>query len=319
MINTSSINGAYFTRAIAISLIVANHSTWLALGGGMNFLMLLAGFNLACFSFSKSNKSIANDMINMLIKIIIPTLVIIIFYCFLYREFQWQEVLMVSFLFPSGQIQISEIPIWYSQVLMQMCILLLPFMFIFNFANKVKIAPITTTLVILFVSVFINWLSFSDYPWARLPHLFLWNFTLGWALWALLRNPTSASKMQCTFLVISISGVMFLRNIEEFPFLIYRFSIFTLLTIAFIWLKNITLPSPLVRVLTIIAQSIFFIFLFHRSFITLYDFLWAAENNNMLTQIFRYIFAMSSSILVWALYVSTTNTLKRYKKEVGYS
>ena len=314
MFTVTYVHGNYLVRAIAISFVVANHSSWLSLGGGMNFLLLLAGYNLASFTFSKNNHEIIRDMMRMVLKIILPTVAIIIVYACYYQQFNWKEITLMSYLLPNEEEQVSKIPYWYCQALLFMCLMLIPFILITNFSKLVKLTPIYSTLSILCITVCINLVSTLEYPWERLPHLFLWNFTLGWAVWALLNKPTFNNKLKASALVIIVAGLIFTQNLDDFPFLIYRFAIFTLFTLIFIWLRGITLPSLLGTAINITANATLFLFLFHMSFITLYDHLWLSPENDKMDMIFRFSFAMLSSIVFWVFYESTTNTIKRYRK-----
>lgn len=309
--NSRAIDGNQFVRAIAITLIVANHSSWLGLGGGVNFLMLLSGFNLATFAFNKNNNGIIHDMFRLSKKIIIPSLIIIAVSFFIKQKFVWQEILLISnFFFPG---KVGHMPIWYPQIITQIVIILSLVFILFKPASKLNKSPITTTAVIFLIALAMNlvcrWLWDTWYLYDRLPHLLLWNFTLGWLIWALLKKRDFKSKSICSLLIIFTSGITFLTFEHQ---LITRFFIFNFLSLLFIWVDRIYFHPVIVRGLLLISSATFFIFLFHQSFMTLFNLLTNIQDENYkLGVILKFIFTMLTSTMLWLIYTASINAYKK--------
>ena len=310
-LKTNSINSNQFVRAIAITLIVANHSSWLSMGGGVNFLMLLSGFNLAAFTFHKNDTAIINDMFTLTKKIITPSLIIIALSFLIKHEFVWQEIMLISnFYFPG---KVAFMPIWYPQIMIQMVIIFSLVFLLLKPANKLKKSPIITTAIIFLTTLTINivcrWLWDTWYLYDRLPHLLLWNFTLGWLIWALLKNPNFSSKAICSLVVIFTSSITFLALEHQS---VIRFCIFNFLSLSFIWIDKIYLHPFIVRGLLIISSATFFIFLFHQSFIALFYQLTDIEiENYKLGVILKFLFTMVSSTILWLLYTASVNAYRK--------
>lgn len=304
------ISGNNLARAFAISLVVANHSIYLPLGGGLNFLLLMAGFNLAAFSFSKSTHYIIVDFVQMIKKILLPAFIIILFYGIFFNNIVWQELLFVSYLLKVEKVAL--IPVWYCQVLLQMSLLLIIIFKLTNFSVLVNKNPIVVTLITLSVTIGINLLFWQSYPWNRWPHMYLWNFCLGWAVWAILKTPNLKNKISATVLTATTALIIFYPSMLEHKETIFRVVIFLILTNIFIWCGNLTLPKLFTVTINIVAKSTLYIFLFHWSFIKLYQASYSIDQLGKWDGLISIFLGIVGSCIIWLIITSIINTKNRF-------
>lgn len=280
----------------------------------MTFLLMLAGFNLASFSFAKPTRDIVLDMLKMVSKVVIPTVLILIAYGLVYQHFVWKELLMISFLLDhSHGNPFTKVPLWYVQVLLQMTLMISVVFMTINVSEYFNKYPILSTMTLLAIALLINVVDARPHPWQRLPHLYLWNFALGWALWALLAEPTRLNKIRASILVIVVAGVVFILPQEQFPILIYRFCVFAGLALAFIWVTQFRLPSLPAACINMVARATFWIFLFHLSFMKLYNFLWQDPNVEIIDLVLRFSFSLTMPVVLWLVYTASSRAYNQYK------
>ncbi|MBC7006393.1 hypothetical protein BIZ37_27940, partial [Photobacterium sp. BZF1] len=190
-------------RSFAICLVVVNHSIWIDLGGGMNFLLLLSGFNFARFSLIKNKSEAIYDLWKLVYKIVIPSLLIILLYSFINERMRVEEILMFSNFMYLNKVTDIALPIWYPQVLLQLVIIISFLLYVTPEINKesrgyVIISFYFGSLVIYEVS---KQLYDSSHLLNRIPTLHLWNFVLGWVLWILLEDKNFINKSISSFIV----------------------------------------------------------------------------------------------------------------------
>ncbi|WNC71759.1 hypothetical protein RGQ13_16805 [Thalassotalea psychrophila] len=288
-----------FVRATAICFVVANHASGLKLAGGMNFLLLLSGYNLAYFLFDKSSVQIVKSFFITVAKIVIPCMGLVVLNFIYFNTFQWQEFFMVSYAFKVKAV--SNFPIWYPQVLMQMALIITPLILIFNFSKHVAKYPVLVCLLCLIVSLTINILSEKQYPWGREAHLYLWNFTLGWALWAVLKVKNFKNCLAATAIVLITAYLVLLLNTNGSYDPILRFIIFISISLFFIWFQVIKLPYMLAILVYLISSATFYIFLFHMILFELFYYLTELDNATFNLDLpLKCIFAVVISVLLWA-------------------
>lgn len=310
------VNGAYLARAIAIVLVVANHSSGWYFGGGMNFLLMLAGYNLAAFSFGKKDLEITKDMFSMVSKVLFPATLIIIFYFLMFGKFSWSELLMVKNIFGRDVEPIALFPSWYCQVLLQIALITAIFFNTIRFSKLIQLSPIAVTCCVLVLCCAINYFSGTEYPWLRYPHLYLWNFTLGWFIWALLSSQFKANKLFCTVTIMVVAALMFMRDLDSHPQLIYRAALFTALCVIFFWVERIKLPTIIALLVNMSANATLIIYLLHKSFIELYDYTFSVnmDTHSKEDVIVKFALAMLGPMIIWLLIESFKNTRKAFRQ-----
>ncbi len=305
-----SVNINQCLRAFAIMFVVANHATWYDLGGGMNFLMLLSGFNFAAFSFAKDKVAIIKDLWRLTLKIVIPSMIIISCYFILKGRFEFKELFMVSNFFYLNKVSDIALPIWYPQVFLQMAIILSLLFYFTPLAKVLRGKKVLYMLMILVAAIAINVVSKHYWNFShllgRMPHLFLWNFILGWCFCLMLEKPTLKNNILVS-MAFMIAMLFVMGGFGESN----RFYIFSGLVLAFIWLKNLKFPPLIARGINLVASATFFIFLSHLSFFEFYQ--WMTHEIEIaykLDVLLKFSFAILGSVLLWLL-LSSANTARQ--------
>lgn len=306
------INGNIIARALAILLVVMNHAVNLPFGGGMTFLLMLAGYNFAKFSFQKENRLIIKDLYKTTLKIVLPCMVVIILNFILFDNIRWQELLMFSNYIDNERV--VAFPVWYAQVVLQLAILLTLPIAAFNFSYFINQRPRFITLCTLFASLALWLFTHSNYDGlAHLPYFYLWNFVLGWVLWAFLRKNHIIDKTNATIIVCLAMSFVFLL----FGHNVYRFIIILGLSIIFIWVDRVELWAFPAKLLTLMANAILVLFLFHHWGFEIFYLIAESIEGRVYRVILKVIFSVTFCILLWAFlsacYTSFNKSLT-YKK-----
>lgn len=302
----TTVNKTSFLRALAICLVVANHSLWIDMAGGMNFLLLLSGFNFARFSLEKNTPDILKDFWRLISKIAIPSLVIILFYSLINQRFRIEEILMFSNFLYLNKVSDISLPIWYPQILIQIGIILS--LVILTLPKIDTRNRVFLTAGLLVFSLSIHGISTRIYDAShlleRLPTLYLWNFVIGWLLWALLEKNTLFYKSIASVVVIITS--LYTLDISD-----SRFTIFTSLSLLFIWMKDLKLPAAAVQLINMIASATLYIFLLHLSFFNVYDYLTEGITLNYKIEVLtKFSFSVLGCLLTWLVVTAGINAYK---------
>lgn len=306
------INTNQLFRALAILFVVANHSVWFSIAGGMNFLLLLSGYNFASFSFAKNNKQIIIDLWQLIRKITLPSMLVMLFYFIINERFTFEEFFMISNWFYLNKTTNIALPIWYPQMFLQLGVILTVLFLIFPIHTSIKKNNIIATIILVFLSLIVFAIATSIFNTShlgnRLPHLLLWNFILGWSLWALLNIRTAKNKIIASSLVfisvyIVYGGSHYQGN---------RLEIFLMLALSFIWLENIHLPNVFVKIINIISSSTLYIFLLHLTFFQVYYLIFPEYTLNYKVEVVtKFAFSVTSCVLVWLIVTAGSNAIKR--------
>ena len=314
MMPLKTIQTSYFLRAIAILLVVANHSSTLKIGGGMNFLLMLAGFNLALFSFDKTTKQFASDLLSMVSRIVIPAYCIILFYAFFYWRFDVNELMLISNWVNQSAARVAEIPVWYVQVLAQMSVVIILLFITINAYDLFKKNIFVTCLIVLLLAVApLGLLPNDGYPWGRLPYFYIWNFVLGWFVWCGIQRGDKTTLMLVSCVSSCVILFAFKNNLTGDSSQLFRV-IFLLISVnLLIWVKEIRIPSVGIWLVKLTAKSTLTIFLLHLSYIAIYNHLFLL-GDYQLDSMLRFIFTCVMCIASWLLFTSLKTTIKKLKK-----
>ena len=290
-----------FLRATAITLVVFNHATWWEIAGGMNFLLMLSGYNLARCSFSDGVKKITANYVKTTSRMLLASLVVVIIFFVIEQEFYWQDIFFVSFVLQSPGA--ATLHLWFPQAYWQMAVILIMMFYLTGFDYWLKKSAKVTCAVVWIVCLLMVLYYNQAYPWNRIPLFFLWNFVLGWLLWTLDYKNDLVAKVMASLAVI-ISALVALVLVDHMPNPVsFRFEIFLLLCLVFIWLDKIRLPQLLQRLVLVISGAAFTIYLYH-------IFAFMLVNSWFEYQVIGYkpfvllkvILTLFMCVLVWALY-----------------
>jgi peptidoglycan/LPS O-acetylase OafA/YrhL len=261
----SGISSEHLVRAIAIVMVVIHHAELRGeTSGGMNVLMMTSGLALARLTFNTTTRATIVAMWRMCIRLAVPALAMVAFFAFTSGEYFWQQFAFVSNLLPGKQLE--KFPLWYPEVIVQILILLMPIFMMFHLTEHLRRRPLTvsiTALAIALTIAVIDHVVFTPALGAQVPQRHLWNFILGWILWAFSQSDERRFERRLfssAVLVVAVSIGLFAggaRDPQE------RIATVLILGLVMIWIDHIAMPELLARPISLIAQASYFIFLLH--------------------------------------------------------
>jgi hypothetical protein len=252
-------------RACAISAVVWNHADLGSrgtLGGGMTVLMMLSGFMFARFSLADhSAVKVRQSLVSLGLHILLPSLGFVVFYAFALRQFDPLELLFISNWWTTKRVALF--PTWYPQVMVQMFILLY-LLFLTPLGRLAERRPLHFSLGVFLVGVAVRF-AFPIWVWDseplvhHLPHLFLWNFSLGWVVYFLAeRGGRTLPRLLLAWACIVLGGLVgWGAATNDFLWLVTAGALFLMI-------PRLTLPRIVAIPVGIVSQATFAIFLLHR-------------------------------------------------------
>ncbi|MEP1382445.1 MAG: acyltransferase family protein [Paraglaciecola sp.] len=280
-------------KALGILLVLVNHSSWHNLQGGVNILILISGLNFARFSFKKDNKEMVADILRLLKKLLVPSVLLIIFYSMIYTKFDWKELFLISnFYYPQ---KISTFPVWYVQAITQLFLIIIPLAFLFNFSRWTKTHPIKFNLCMLALAMAMPlaidlFIDSASLYW-KLPHYIAWNFILGWVIWAMLYDSPRTVRNQLLCWVIVVTSTFIVLQVYQ-PIPINRFIIFSILVTLLILFRTVKIPNFSYRPVIILASAVFYIFLLHGGVMKWFVDHFGSHLSYAMTSILKFIVAL---------------------------
>ncbi|WP_076072112.1 acyltransferase family protein [Sphingomonas montana] len=274
LLHSKSVDTDVVLRAIAIALVAWNHaipSGTKSLGlpdfaGGMTLLMMMSGYSFARFVLTDATPvEVRHGLMLFAKRILLPSLAAVLFFMLIKRKVSLTELLFVSNWFTTYRIAIF--PVWYVQVILQMMVLLLGLFAIPPFARWFVAQPLRGSLVVfaaalatrMILPVFIDTKPLLHH----LPHLYLWNFTLGWLVY-FLHDRRTPGALTLASLAILASGAMVWGPLS------YQFLALVVGGLLLVWKTRMKLPMIVARVVGLVSQATFTIFLLHRFFFVVY-------------------------------------------------
>lgn len=291
-------------RALAISLVTFNHAQNLGyyfnFGGGMSFLMMLSGYNFAKFALHNgSAPEIRHATQRLAISIGGPTMLVILGSFILKEKADWTELALISNWFKVDNIALMYI--WYPQVLIQILIGIWCLFAIPPLARLVLRNPLWSSLGIFCVAVGVRYFFPVDALWNQLPHLFVWNFVVGWVVYFALETPTIQRKSLARLLALAcvvIGGFVGWPSEKANPYVL------AFMGFMFIYIRQFTVPKFLGRPINLVSQATFTIFLLHLAILYVYDLFFPQDS------ILKFSFAMGACVAIWVVWTSLTRAYK---------
>jgi len=267
-----AIDGEILLRALAIGAVVLNHSQtgllpdgW-GYGGGMTFLLMLTGFNVAKFSIRNgSADGLRSSLVRFAVNLFLPSLAMVLISSVLFSQFRTREFLFISNWFTWVRPRVFHL--WYPEVVIQMMLGLWLAFRIPGVARTIIDHPLWTSLGLFLAAVWVR--SEFAHVWnadavkGRLPHLWLWVFFLGWVVFFATRTSLIARR---TGLVVAISCAI-LGGFVGYGLTRTDFWWLTAGTAILVLVPRIPLPLAAARVTNILSQATFAIFLLHQFFL----------------------------------------------------
>jgi acyl-coenzyme A synthetase/AMP-(fatty) acid ligase len=239
-------------RALAIVLVVANHTEAFTVVGGAHLLLGLAGFNVARFHLAGRGRRIG-ELVRACARVVLPTVAAAAFTGALTGWYSWQHLLLVQDLVdPAGPYH----HYWFVEVLLQLTLLsglLLAIPWVGRLNER---RPLVVPLVLLAVALLARYgVLPAGTGEARLygPAAVAWLFVWGWAA-------ARATNLQHRLL---LSGVL-LGAIDGFFFnRTGREVLVALGLLAVLWWPTVRLPRRAVPVVGLLAGASLFVYVSH--------------------------------------------------------
>lgn len=279
--NANSVDTVILAKACAMVLMVANHSTlahilfdFSSLSGGLNAMIVISGISMATHAFQHDTKSTLRAFLRSGLRLAIPCLgagivlgsirLIHTSHDITIYEFLTQLTLLSNWLHMK---QIIPFPIWYIQAVIQMLAGLAFIFMLTDLTPRMLKSPIKVCGLFLIGSATLALISYSVWDTShlgdRLPHQLLWQFVLGWLVWAMQKELgwTLHSRVSLTAILLASAVLLFvLTNVNDD---LSRALWMVLILLPVIWARRVPLPRPLVHIVHLLAQAVFAIFLLH--------------------------------------------------------
>lgn len=314
MIPSKRIGMEIILRALAISAVVFNHahvyegaqSVPHRYAGGMTVLLMLSGVSFARYALTTgSAEKIREAAFNLCKLLALPSIALVIFSFFYMNQFSLTELLLISNWFYGDYI--ARFPLWYPEIMVQM----LPFVaLLFSIPPFLKMFqryPLATSITILAGAVLIRFLlpMWHDTSglYHRLPHLFLWNFVLGWVVYYV-----SAGDQPIALKIVVIAAALASGIVGWDPGGMQGWWL-ALAVGLMLLLPNVRLPNPLVQPVTLVSQASFAIFLLHAIGLGAYRVIFPWDVPEI-----AFLFAMVGCVVFWILLTSFLRAWRETRK-----
>ena len=268
-------------RAVSMVLMVASHarlSQALFEGkyfyGGLDALLALSGMTMATFSFTGTTSDTLRSFLRYGLRLLVPCWTIMVIWDTIVLALgaknvtltlYFTELALISNWFTHHRLVLFHV--WYPQAMAQMLLFLALIFRLGNLTPMIRRHPVAVTATALAVALAMavvshalwNTLYLAD----KLPHLVLWNFMLGWFLWAMMRNGEDgiARKLLLSAVIIGCAVIAYLPTGAEFGPV--RAVWFVVIVLPVIWFRTVRLPTFLAQPAVLVAQASFWIFLAH--------------------------------------------------------
>jgi peptidoglycan/LPS O-acetylase OafA/YrhL len=295
-------------KAIAISAVVFNHAHPVRpfdYAGGMTVLLMLSGYSFARFALQSGDaQSVRRAVASLALKIWLPCAAIVLLSFVVRQKFSLSELLFFSNLF--SREFLTFMFVWYPQVLLQILVFTFLLFCIPAAADGFLRNPLRGSLVLLTLAI-VTTTFWPEVPHATLPWRVAWNFLLGWVAFFLLRDRNAHTLgMRKTALVagtVVCAGAVFGPADPQFWTLSAAMTILALKS-------SLILPSIAVRVLYVVGQASFTIFLLHTIFLRVHR-----KVLGLYDQDGAWIFAMIASTLAWVAGAAAMRAYRRVSNE----
>ncbi|MET0658538.1 MAG: acyltransferase family protein [Steroidobacteraceae bacterium] len=279
-------------RAIAITLVTYNHAHpysdfSMGWGGGMTFLMMLSGYNFAKYGMDGATREEGRAALTRLgLSILIPSFIAVVGFFLLLQKFNFAELLFYRNWLTAERI--SKFPTWYPQVMVQMFAGLALLFSIPRVGAAIFRWPLRAALVLFGLALGIRTAFPMPLLHNHLPHLFLWNFVLGWVVYfSVTRLPGPWGKLLAC--ASGIAGATAIMSAEMLAF--WCLSVGVVLLVLPL---RIRLWTPVARFVFIVSQATFAIFLLHRFVYEVYEHMPVPQNDDV-----EWIVGFFGSIALW--------------------
>ncbi|MBW4441216.1 MAG: AMP-binding protein [Plectolyngbya sp. WJT66-NPBG17] len=247
-------------RAIAITVVVADHAYLMNLAGGAFLLLMIAGANLARFqSETLFRGRLIQPVFSLLRNLVTPYLIVAGLFQLWKRELDLSVLFLFSnFIDPDVA---SIFPVWFINLLVQV---ILGFSLLFAVKPIRKFAAaspwefgLTTLLIGILAKVGISSVWDTAYLFDRVPHMLFWIFALGWMIQFSQAKP---QKLITTIILWAIVPILASLNHTYVWWMLVGGTLL-------LWLPTISIPQMIKSPLQVLGAATYYIYLFHMLFI----------------------------------------------------
>jgi hypothetical protein len=281
-------------RALAIVLVAYNHAHpftnfSMGWGGGMTFLMMLSGYNFARFGMEDASPNEGRvALFHLGRKILVPSLIVVIAFFIMLQRFNLEELLFYRNWITTERV--SKFPTWYPQVMLQMFAGIFLLFSVPGISNAIFRQPLKSALVIFIFAAAIRAIYPRDWfvSTPHLPHLYLWNFVLGWVVYfSVSRLPSPWGKLLAIACAIIGATASYHWGRLDFWCLLVGVTLLVLPLTVQLW-------KPIARSIFIISEATFAIFLLHRFVYEVYERMPVPQNEDM-----KWLAGVVFSVVMW--------------------
>lgn len=306
----------YVVRAFAICAVIVNHAVHAPLAGGLNVLLLLSGIAFAQLCFGGlDNGPIWVTALRFMRPLMLWSIVLCLFWSLVFRHVELAEILMYSnWITPS---RVSKFPIWYTQALMQIMIVLVALFSGLRLTDRMRATPVWGSVFTLMLTVALaslsQWFFDMDRLGDKLPHLHAWNFVLGWLFWAVLVNRAPTAWHRGVMSLLSVALMVFMFVGLDAPAALSRVCIAIAPALLLIWCPKIRLPVAILQPTLLISQATLFLFFLHYPFILTMRNLLSDTVSPTALGFAKAVAGILGPVLIWALVTSAQRTFREAK------
>jgi peptidoglycan/LPS O-acetylase OafA/YrhL len=301
-------------RALAIAAVVFNHAHVYGVAsirytGGMTVLMMLSGLAFARFALTGGQAAGVHRTMWGVGKRLALLSVLMALVSFAYMgESDWSELLLISNWFQD--IYVARFPIWYPEVLLQMYLGIALFFALPPLANRFFAAPLRWSLGMLVLAIVfalaMRALVDTRHLSHRLPHLLLWNFILGWAVFFVGQQAGAlrAGKLFVIALAV-VAGVAFWGWSSPAGLWL------GLAVAMLLWVPRLPSVPALTRIVSSISQASLTIFFLHTIALGAYRALFPG----LPSPVVAFVFAMLACLAAWLVLAANATVTARLRQE----
>jgi hypothetical protein len=304
-------------RAIAICAVVLNHAHLpdayaSGMGGGMTLLFVLSGYSFARFALDGPALETAPiRALKFAWELLWPSAILIILFSIARQKFVISDLLFFRNWIDVGRV--AFFPIWYVQVVVQMMAFLAIAMSLKPVRRAFAANPVATSVsaFALFAAIRVIAPTLWDTTHLRnqLPHLFLWNFALGWVVYFCVSRADAHPRLRLLALACLIAGMF-----AGWP--PYRSDFWVLLAggAFLIFVRRVVLPGAVRQGAILLSEATFAIFLIHKIWISVAKAVHAPASAEWPWVVF--VFALGGSLACWFAMTALYRAFRRRYDEI---
>jgi acyl-CoA synthetase (AMP-forming)/AMP-acid ligase II len=251
----ATIETSVLVRALAIVLIVANHSNVVAWYGGAHVLLGVAGYNFARFQLTASQRlDRVRQTLSSVLRIAVPSIAWIGSVAIFTGTYDAKTAVFLNGLLGSDNWTVQW-QFWFLEALVWMLLALVALLAIPRIDQLERRAPFGFALAIVAAALVVRYASVGVEagPTERyMPSIVAWCFALGWAA---ARATTAPQRLLVTVIMVAAT-VGFFDDLRREATIIVCLA-------ALLWLPSVRAPRLATTVLGVLASSSLYVYLTH--------------------------------------------------------